>query len=251
MTEVLRASGSGTRSIRHDPVGPVRRAIGLLGEVLITSGVLILLFVVYQLFWTNVTADQAAAAQTSRIEAQWAAGGPAASGVAAGGSAAVPPIGSGVGLMFIPRLGDRWVEPVLQGVSLTDLAQGVGHYPQTALPGQVGNFAIAGHRATHGQPFAYLDQLVPGDKVYVETRASWYTYVVDRMQIVLPTDVGVILPVPGQPGVAPSGRLITLTTCNPRWGSWQRLIWFGHLVSVTSKADSPPPAAVAWAGNTS
>jgi len=112
------------------------------------------------------------------------------------------------------------------------------HYKGTALPGQVGNFAVAGHRATHGQPFANLDQLRIGDLIIVETQDAVYTYVVDydpNRTIVLPTAVWVLEPVPGHPTVTPTRALITLTTCNPRWNSSHRMIVFGHLVSTRIK----------------
>ena len=130
----------------------------------------------------------------------------------------------------------------MQGVSLPDLSRGVGHYPSTALPGQVGNFAVAGHRATHGEPFAHLDLVRVGDSLVVETRASWFTYVVDKVQIVQPNAVWVIEPVPGKPAQEPTRQLITLTTCNPRWASTQRLIVFGHLESTQPTAAGRPPA---------
>ena len=99
------------------------------------------------------------------------------------------------------------------------------HYPGTALPGEIGNFSVAGHRATNGEPFAYLDQLREGDAVVVETGTTWYTYVVSRERIVQPTQVGVILPVPGHPDKVPTKEKLTLTTCNPRWASYERLIF--------------------------
>jgi sortase A len=150
--------------------------------------------------------------------------------------------GKGFAFLHIPRLGKKYSVPVVQGVSLPDLSRGVGHYPSTALPGEVGNFAVAGHRATNGQPFADLDAVKVGDSLVVETRLKWFTYVVDKVQIVQPTDVWVIEPVPGKPNQSPTRRLITLTTCNPRWASTQRLILFGHLTASQVTTDGRPPA---------
>jgi sortase A len=148
--------------------------------------------------------------------------------------------GEGFAFLRIPRLGRDYSVPVVQGVGLDDLARGVGHYPRSAGPGEVGNFAVAGHRATNGEPFAYLDRLRKGDVVVAETRSRWFTYVVDRTRIVLPTDTWVIDPVPGRPRAEPTERLLTLTTCNPRWASTQRLIVFGHLKSSRPKSEGPP-----------
>lgn len=219
------------------------------GEILITLGVLLLLFVAYQLVWTNVEASRAQGQVSDAIRDTWQrpqAAGPDAQGAEtqdddAGTRQTAVDFGSGFAFLRIPRLGEDYTVPVLEGVDLEVLAQGVGHYPQTALPGQVGNFAVAGHRATNGEPFAYLDRLQRGDAMVVETRDAWLTYVVDRTQIVSPSDVWVLDPVPGQPGAKPTERLITLTTCNPRWASYERLIVFGYLESRRDKADGPPP----------
>jgi sortase A len=211
----------------------VRRAIHWLGEILISLGVVSLLFVVYLVFWTNVQADAAARTLTDDLRQQWAAHPHSVSTAPATLRAGQP-----FALMRIPRLGSHWSSPVIEGVSLPDLAQGIGHYPGTAAPGQVGNFAVAGHRRTHGQPFADLQKLRPGDLVTVETDDAIYTYVVDNdpnKTIVLPTDVWVIQPVPGKPAVVPTQALMTLTTCNPTWNSSHRMIVFGHLVSTKIK----------------
>ncbi len=222
----------------------LRVAVRSLGEVLITLGALILLYVVYQLFWTNVTADQATNATATQLRQEWSRPPvPARPGAPTPAASAAVPSGDAMALMYIPRLGKDWVEPVVQGVALSDLARGIGHYPSTALPGQVGNFAVAGHRATHGQPLAYIDQIRDGDLVVVETRTEWFTYVVDRHLIVAPTDTWVVDPVPGKPGATPTASLITITSCNPRWASYQRWIIFGHLVSTTPRVgDTLPPS---------
>ncbi len=221
----------------------VRQGAHLLGEVLITLGIVVLLFVVYLLAWTNVRSDAAAAGLSGDLRQQWATERPHNDpnrSVDPSALAVTP--GQPFAIMTIPRLGKKWSSPVIQpkgkDIALDELADGVVHYRQTALPGQVGNFAVAGHRATHGQPFANLNLLRPGDLVIVETEAAVYTYVVDNdpnRTIVLPTDVWVIGPVPGHPQATPTRALITLTTCNPRWNSSHRMIVFGHLVSTRAK----------------
>lgn len=213
----------------------LRRATRTLGEILITLGVLLLLLVVYQLFWTNVVADRAAQGHVDDLVERWQQNPRVEFDL---------PLAKGqpFALMYIPRLGEHWKEPIIEGVTLDDLAQGVGHYPTTALPGQVGNFAVAGHRATNGEPFAYLDQVRKGDAVVVETATTWYTYRVGSTQIVPPNQVDVILPVPGEPDAVPRRKLITLTTCNPRWASYERLIVRGQLVDEQAKAAGLPKA---------
>ena len=229
-------------------------AVGVLGELLITLGVLLLLFVAYQLLWTNVTAQRAADQATAELQESWSR--PPATSGGSGGSGdegdedddqpeARPEIGTAFALMYIPRLSDKvWGMPVLESVELYDLARGIGHYPQTQLPGEKGNFAVAAHRATNGEPFRDIDRLEVGDSVFVETREAWYEYTLRRDQIVSPTGTWVIDPVPGDPGATPSERLITLTTCNPRWGSTTRWIWWGDLTARYDKADGEIPAQV-------
>ncbi len=111
--------------------------------------------------------------------------------------------------------------PVVEGVELHDLARGVGHYPETARPGQVGNFAVAGHRATNGEPFADLDQLRKGDVVVVETRSRLVHLRRGPDPDRAADDTWVLDPVPGKPDATPTQQLLTLTTCNPRWASYR------------------------------
>ena len=227
-----------------------RAAARGLGELFITAGLVLLLFVAYQLVWTNLEARRAQGQVADDIRDAWArpGGGVGTGGSGGSGGEVVGPsaadFGRGFAFVRIPRLGRDYSVPVLQGVELDVLARGVGHYPQTALPGRVGNFAVAGHRATNGEPFANLDRVRRGDVVVVETRRTWFTYVVDSTRIVKPTDTWVIDPVPGQPDARPRERLLTLTTCNPRWASYERLIVFGHLQAKRDKADGPPPELV-------
>jgi sortase A len=218
----------------------MRAVVRTVGELLITAGAILLLFAAYQLWWTNVLASQASARNADRIRTQWEAA-PPSSQVAA----QTPPTGAGIGLMTIPRLGDSVKEmPVLQGVTLEVLAQGIGHYENTALPGQRGNFAVAGHRATNGEPFRDVDQLRPGDLVFVQTQDRWWTYRLVDDRIVDPFASWVIEPNPLPSAATPSDRLITLTTCNPRWGSTERWIWWGELVAERPSTDGPPALAV-------
>jgi sortase A len=218
-------------------VSAIRRTTGVIGELLITAGVVVLLFVAYQLVWTNVQADRAASERVDKLEHSWTSREPSTPEFDT-------PLqtGEAFAILRIPRLGAHYQVPIVEGVSLDDLATGVGHYPQTALPGEVGNFSVAGHRATNGEPFAYLDQLQKGDPVIVETGTTWYTYQVTDESIVQPTQVDVILPVPGKPGVEPTQRLMTLTTCNPRWASYQRLIFHARLIDQMPKDEGRPTA---------
>jgi sortase A len=218
----------------------IRTAVRGLGELFITAGLVVLLFVAYQLVWTNYEAHRAADKVSDDIRDTWSR--PPARGTGGGPEASTADFGKGFAFLHIPRLGKHWSVPVVEGVDLPDLARGVGHYPGTARPGQVGNFAVAGHRATNGEPFATLDLVRRGDVVVAETRTRWFTYVVDRTEIVEPDSTWVLDPVPGKPGATPTQPLLTLTTCNPRWASTQRLIVFGHLKESLPKKDGRPDA---------
>ena len=146
--------------------------------------------------------------------------------------------GDAIALLRIPAFGDDYEIPILNGTDLSILSKGVGHYSSTAAPGQIGNFAIAGHRVTHGQPFAKLLTLKKGDAVIVETREAIYTYVLDdspRRLTVKDSETWVLDPVPGEPDAKPTEALITLTTCQDLIRSADRSVGFGRLESTENK----------------
>lgn len=232
-----------------------RVVVRSIGELFITAGLLLMLFAAYQLVWTNVEAAQAQNEVEDSLIESWDSSDPQRPGARPN---VVKPektpdgvdkitltradFGKGFALLRIPRLGENYKVPVVEGVRASDLSRGVGHYPETAGPGEIGNFAIAGHRATNGEPFRNLDVMRKGDAVVVETENTWFTYVVDKTQIVAPSDTWVIDPVPGKAGVEPTERLLTLTTCHPRWASTYRLVIFTHLESKQRKSEGAPAA---------
>lgn len=213
-----------------------------IGEVLITAGLVALLFLVYQLWWTTVLSNREAARNADEITQSWESE----------SLAPLPPElnqepadGTGFALMTIPRLGDNVkAKPVLQGVSLEVLAEGIGHYPTTAMPGQPGNFAVAGHRISYGEPFRNVPELQIGDNVYVETANYWYTYRLAKSEIVLPDAAWVVQPQPFGADTALGDRLVTLTTCEPLYGNSHRWIWWGELVDTIPKAEGAPTMTV-------
>ena len=208
-----------------------------IGEVLLTLGVVLALFVVYLAWWTGVETSVAQPRLASDLGRVVASAPPVTKTPVVGRSPRIvdpPPPEPATGAPYldltIPRLGHDWRWVVVQGVGLTQLALGPGHYPGTAGPGEIGNFAVAAHRSTHGEPFAYLDRMRPGDLVRFSYGSRAWTYRVDKSFITDPSDVGVIYPVPRQPKAQPTRRLLTLTTCDPRWGNERRLIVVGTLV---------------------
>ncbi len=210
--------------------GPVAAALGVTGELLLTAGLLVLLYVVYVLWGTGIQTGRAQDELREQTIESWSD--PIDAGVAPVDPAETD-LGDGYAVLRIPTLGDDWEWVVVQGVELSDLARGPGHYDDTAGPGELGNISIAGHRAGHGAPFADLDRIEAGDTVEVETAAGAWTYTIDESaRVIEPTDTWVVDPVPGQgAGAEPTERRITLTTCHPRYGSSQRMYVSGVLTA--------------------
>ncbi|MDQ0425304.1 MULTISPECIES: class E sortase [Cellulomonas] len=217
--------------------GVVYGVIGVLGELLITVGVLLLGFLVWQLWWTDVEGD-AAQAQIVR-DLGYVAPTPATSqddGVA-DPSTEDPPVlaepehAVSFATLTVPRWEGEPARPISQGTDRPTVLDvlGIGHYEGTAMPGGVGNFALAGHRVTFGKPFNRIEELQVGDPLVVWTPDAWYVYRVTSSEVVMPADVRVIEPVPNEPGVEPTERYITLTTCHPMFSARERYIVHGVL----------------------
>ena len=182
-----------------------------LGQTLITLGIVVLLFCVYELYGTNVYTNKEQNRLGDDLRIQWA--GPTApppSSSPKPGQPAVRPadveIGKGLAVIWMPRIGvahDK-AKVVVEGVGHEDLKRGPGHYPGTALPGEIGNMVISGHRTTYGAPFNRIDELDVGDAIVLETRDTCFTYRMIRQQIVRPSAVEVTYPVPGDRGAEPT-----------------------------------------------
>jgi sortase A len=221
----------------------LRTALRGVGQTLITVGLVLLLFCVYELWVTNLVTAREQDRLSDELRREWAD--PPARPTPTddlGAVAVAVELGTGVAVLRVPRLGDDWNAVVVEGTSLTDLKKGPGRMIGTAQPGEVGNAVISGHRTTYGAPFADLDALQPGDAVVVETRDAWFTYRVTASEIVTPTSVEVTLPVPGQPDAEPTQRLLTLTTCHPKYSARQRLVVYSELEQELPKADGEPAA---------
>jgi sortase A len=222
----------------------------ILGEVLITIGLLSLLFVAWQLWWTGVTANREQAGTIHALERGFGPAGVPGHRRVAATDASVATLknirfGEAFAIVRIPRFGTDYARPVLQSTEHDTLTKGIGHYPGTAMPGQVGNFAVAGHRTTYGQPFDHIDLLQRGDIVVVETRASYIVYSVDRHVIVTPDHVEVIAPVPQHPGVHPSEGWMTMTACHPKYSASERYVVFAKLVKAIPRASGLPASFMA------
>lgn len=138
-------------------------------------------------------------------------------------------LGDALALLRIPRLGADYQYAIVEGVGPEELRTGPGHLPESAMPGQIGNFVVSGHRTTYAAPFNRIDELRRGDDIVVEAAEARYTYRVVRKTTVDPTDLSVIEPVPEQPKRRPTQAMITMTTCHPKYSARQRLIVYGVL----------------------
>lgn len=244
------------RSARRPRRGAFRNLVQVVGELLITAGVILLLFVAWELWWTNLEANntqqQAVAKFVHDVQ------GPVAPAVVAGnppkdyGRPVVMPElkspGTVFGVVYIPRFGKDYSRPLVDGTAPAQLdTLGLGRYETSAMPGGLGNFAIAGHRQTHGAVLDAIHTLVPGDKIYIQTKDGYYTYVFRNDEIVLPDRADVLLPVPTQPGAKPAERLLTMTSCNPRFGSEERIVAYSVMDSWQPASAGPPEAIAAQA----
>ncbi|MGY5030751.1 class E sortase [Streptomyces sp. 900116325] len=257
--------------VQRDPRGRRLAARGLWSgaEMIVTLGVVLLLLVVHQLWWTNRQARADARHKVQSLEQEWGRpggaddgvpsapsdegastdadtdaageGGDAPTGGARTAAAAAPRWDQAYAVIRIPRLG--LTAPVAQGIGKSGvLGKGyVGHYPRTAQPGGAGNFALAGHRNTHGEPFRHINRLRRGDRITVETRARLYTYVVDKtLAQTAARHSGVIAAVPRSNlnpafGYSEPGSYVTLTTCTPEFTSRYRLVVWGKLAGVQER----------------
>jgi sortase A len=220
----------------------VRRRRGAsfyVGLGLVLAGLGMLGYVGWQFYGTNVVSHRKQQQVVERTERAWQAQGQAGASGAGRGDV----VRGAQALLRIPRFGRDYVMPVQEGVSDAVLAEGFGHFEGSAAPGGKGNFALAAHRVTHGQPLRDMPSLRPGDKVVVETRDATYTYELDTDPndlVVTFRDVWVVDARPVNPdpgGVQPPDdpRLITLTTCAELFHTDNRMIAFGHLVSTTPR----------------
>jgi sortase A len=218
-----------------------------LGTGLVAAGLALLGYVGWQLLGTNIVSERRQQQTVAQLERQWrepaTSGGVGARDRAQRAEPAAVRPGRASALIRIPRFGDDYVMPVLEGVADDVLARGFGHFEKSAPAGGRGNYALAAHRVTHGEPLRDMPSLRPGDEVIVETRDRVYTYVLDTDPndlVVTFRDVWVVAQTPENPdpaGVNPADdpRLITLTTCAEIFHTDDRMIAFGHLVSAEPK----------------
>ncbi|MET8863972.1 class E sortase [Nonomuraea sp. NPDC004580] len=196
----------------------MRAVFRALGETSITAGLILMLFCAYLLWGTGAYTQR----QQLLLQRE----------LAAEKSRTAPPepkAGQAFALLRIPRLGRDYRYAIVEGVGADQLKKGPGHYPDSAMPGEVGNFVLSGHRTTYAAPFNEIDELERDDEIIVETREARHTYRVTSQDVVRPDEVEVLAPVPGKPDIRPIRAFITLSTCHPEYSAAERLIVYGVL----------------------
>jgi sortase A len=192
----------------------------------------LLAFVGWQLCWTDVVADVDAAEVVTVMEAE-----PAEEWV----QPKQVELGEAFAIVRIPRFGEKYARPLYEGTDRATLRRGIGHYSATVMPGEVGNFSMAGHRTTYGKPFNKAEELRDGDRVIVETADTYYVYAVTGNEIVRPTQVSVVWPVPNEADAEPTQKLLTMTTCHPMFSSRYRYVVHGELEAEYPRDGGLPP----------
>lgn len=221
--------------------------VGIIGELLITAGAVVLLFIGWQLWISELLVGNEQQAQAQQLSQEWneqVRETPTPSQTPTetpepeqtdAPDASAPPVqvapanAEKFAALIVPRWGADYYRTIAEGVGTKDvLDKGkLGHYPTTQMPGAVGNFAIAAHRMGHGGSLHHIHELQLGDHIYVETAAGWYEYSFRNLEYVRPSGVGVLDQVPQDPAAAPAERYITLTSCNPQYTSNERIIAYG------------------------
>jgi sortase A len=242
----------------------VRLVLRGIGQTLITMGLVVLLFVVYEVWITNIFAARQQSQVADALKKEWQNNKDPLLALPGEKDPTIP-LGTGIGVLYIPRLGQDFHFTIVEGsVVPTDgqLEKGPAHYRSTALPGAVGNFAVAGHRVGKGEPFLNIDKLRSGDTVIVETKTYWYVYRVKGhpaggnpqnsrdadglpgREIVDPSVGRVLLPVPDHPDTTATERLMTMTTCHPKFTASHRMIVYSALVTKVANSDLKMPVQI-------
>jgi sortase A len=231
----------------------VQKIVGIIGELAITAAVVMILFLGWQLWLNDLVVGGQQDKAATQLAKSWvgteapshAQPRPAQTSAANYGPPVVPAVqknATNFAVMYVPRFGSDYARTIAEGVGTADvLDKGIiGHYPGTQMPGGIGNFAVAAHRTTHGAPFHQIATLRVGDKIYIQTADGYYTYDFRGLEYVRPTGIGVVDPVPQEPGVSPTDRIMTMTSCNPMFSSSERIIGYAVFDSWQPTSAGPP-----------
>lgn len=238
---------------RHAKARPsaLSRVLGVVGELLITAGIIVFLFIIWQLWWTDIVADREQSrlvsefyienpeTETDEVSPEYRETPPEIDG---------DPIRASIGtnniwgILHVPAFGDDYQVGIAEGVDLRSVLDkgSLGHYPETQLPGELGNFALAGHRQSYGAALWAQPDLNEGDPLIVETADTYYVYRVTSHEVVAPSAIEVLAPVPGEPEMSADGHYMTLTTCHPPFVSNERWITYAELDYWTPRDEGTP-----------
>lgn len=242
----------------------IDRALGIAGELLVTTGVFVLLFLSWHIWFNDIIAGTIQDRSAARLSGSWRGDGSSivefdrAAGTSRGArDQSAPPIVNpanpavAFATMIVPRFGKTYTRAIAETVSTTDVlddpSAGIGHYPTTSQLGQAGNFAVAAHRTTYGAPFADIDQLRVGDRIYIETDAGWYIYRFRNMEYVWPTDTKVLDAVP-ETTLNTTDRILTMTSCHPKLSSAERFVAYSVFESFVPRSNGVPLEVAAAQG---
>ena len=221
---------------------------GVVGEILITAGVIVGLYIAWQLWFTSWEANAQQTDAVSAISSDWQES-PDKIGQARyddpPAAEHVSELGSPIGIIRIPVFGEKWEYSILEGTdNAAILDKGAfGHYKDTAFPGEVGNFAVAAHRNTYGAPMHYVEELNAGDAIIIETKEAYYVYKIYDRYPAKPSQGEVVWPVPNDADASekPTQRLMTITTCHPYIGvAIERMITHAEYDHWVARDDGIP-----------
>ncbi|SEN61053.1 class E sortase [Cryobacterium sp. TMT1-3] len=226
--------------------------VGVLGELLITVGALVLLFLGWQLWWNDMLMASSQSSAASEISQDWIdqdtaapkpvptvdpvepSAVPVAVDYGSPVVAAAPSNATAFAVLYVPRFGAEYHRSIAEGTGhdvLNSNRLGIGHYAGTQMPGEIGNFAVAAHRSAFGGAMHLINELQLGDAIYVQTADGYYTYRYRDTEYVAPSQVQVLASVPNNPDNTAVDRIITLTSCNPLYSTAERIIAYGVLES--------------------
>ncbi len=244
-------AAEGAKRPRRPKSGKIT-VVGVLGEVLITAGALVLLFLGWQLWWNDMIMANSQSDAASQISQDWLARDtsmpkPVPSVDPAEPTIVAAPVDHGApivadapanttafAVLYVPRFGADYHRTIAEGTGhdvLNSNRLGIGHYSGTQMPGEVGNFAVAAHRSAFGGGMHLINELQLGDAIYVQTADGYYTYRYRDTEYVAPSQVQVLAAVPNNPNGSAVDPIITLTSCNPLYSTAERIIAYGVLES--------------------
>lgn len=226
--------------------------VGVIGELLITAGVLVFLFLGWQLWLNDIIVGDQQNHVAGTLASSWDSG-----NISLNHEPVLPDYGdptvmkapteaTAFAVMYVPRFGADYRRTISEGTSTTRVLNkdGIGHYDKTQMPGDIGNFAVAAHRTTWGAPFSKIAELRTGDKIYIQTKTAYYTYVFRNREYVSPQGVDVLNAVPQFASTDATARVMTMTSCNPKFSAAERIIAYSVLESW-QPASAGPPVAIA------